>query len=132
MFKKISIIALLVLLAGAFVIYKYINQPHRNIQKEDATYTGQTNAFYSEFELNANEFNKKYLDKVIILEGEVTFIEKPSFELDGKVNCYLDTTIVFPDNLEIGNSVKIKGRYNGFVQDDLFGSYLNVDQIHFQ
>lgn len=132
MFKKILVIGLVLVAIGAVVGYVMYNKPHRDIQTEEAAYNGYANDFFHEFESDSTLFKSKYEDKAIVIEGEVTMLESHSFELDGVVNCYLDSTVVIPEDMTRGQMVKVKGRYNGYISDDLFGTTLNIDLARFQ
>ena len=106
-------IVLVVLLILAIIGYNYIYQDHRNIEKEEASYTLTSNDLISEFKNNSSEAESKYLDQTIEIKGEVTELNANDLTLDNAVFC----TFSQIDNVVVGDIVVLKGRCIGF--DDL-------------
>lgn len=121
-----------IVIGGAVAASMYF-KPHRNIQDEKPLYTGYASDFFKEFEKDSTAFKTTYEDQAVVLTGEITFMESSSFELDGAINCYLDSTVVIPDSLKRGVTITLKGRYVGYKHDDFFGTtILDVDNGRFQ
>jgi len=89
--KKLLII-LLILLIGAFIAYQYVYQSHRNIEDEKAEYTILAADLVKEFSQSQETASKKYLNKTIIVKGELTEIEDNSLLLNDAAYCTFDTT----------------------------------------
>ncbi|GGH76426.1 hypothetical protein [Phaeocystidibacter marisrubri] len=131
--KAVLLVFIGVIIIGVAVGSMMYFKPHRDIHSEDAVYSGYAHDFFSEFESDSTAFKASYEDQPVVITGEVTFMEQRSFELDGSINCYLDSTVVIPDSLQRGMKVTVKARYVGFKIDDLFGTtILDIDQARFQ
>ncbi|MDT0553847.1 OB-fold protein [Urechidicola vernalis] len=114
-------IGFLILIVLGIVGYNYIYKSHRNIQLERPDYTLFSNDILDEFQLNLDESTNKYLNKIIIIEGEVTNLERDFVMLDDRIVCYnLDSK-----SLNLNTTVKIKGRFIGY--DELLEE-LKLDQ----
>lgn len=121
--RKIASLIFLIAVVTGFFTYNYIYKEHRNIAKEEALFFDKAMNFHSDFVLNSDEFNTKYLDKVIKIEGEITEFDNISLVLDKKIY------VVFNDSLkpqiDINDFAIIKGRFVGY--DDLL-EVLKIDQ----
>jgi hypothetical protein len=106
-----------ILIAIAVVLYLF-NMPHRNVQREEATYNVDANQLVSEFLTEAEASNSKYLDKVIIISGQV--LEITDDQLKQKVvsikttKAGINCTFTIETNanavkLKVGEIAKIKG-----------------------
>jgi len=122
--KKIIII-LVGLLILLFIGYKYVYQSHRNIEKEEAEFTINAKTLIQEFSQNQESSSKKYLNKTIIVEGELTEKEANSIMLSKVVYCTFGEDVKYPDN-GMGVSLKIKGRCIGY--DELL-EIVKLDQV---
>ena len=65
-------IILIVIMIVAYLAYNYIYQDHRDIQNEDAEFTVIASDISNEFEVNPSASEAKYLNKTIIVSGEVS------------------------------------------------------------
>ena len=72
----ILLITLLLLIAGGYVAYNMYNKPHRDIAAESTDFKITADELYSQYELNEQASNEKYLDKVIEVSGKIEDIEK--------------------------------------------------------
>lgn len=110
--KKL-IIVLAILVVGGFFGYKYLYQPHRNIQQEKATFELEAISLVKEFSEDTELASMKYLNKTIIVKGALTEIESNSLMLANAAYCTFDAN---HDILETNlNSIySIKGRCIGY------------------
>ncbi|AXT54385.1 hypothetical protein D1815_00990 [Aquimarina sp. AD1] len=110
--KKLLIV-ILILGIAAFVGYKYVYQSHRDIQEEKAEFTVDATDLVREFSESSDTASKKYLNKTIIVKGEVTEIETNSLMLNEAAYCTFDT-----DHNITASSLRsqyiIKGRCIGY------------------
>lgn len=112
----------LVALGALFVIYRIYNKPHKDISSAKVDYEIHLSALIDEFDENIEQANKKYTDKVLMIEGNMMEIQNGDhvhlFLTDGGMgiaNCeMLDSST---DYFKEGESIKIKGLFVGF--DDL-------------
>ncbi|WP_299256505.1 hypothetical protein [uncultured Aquimarina sp.] len=111
--KKL-LIAILILGIAAFVGYKYIYQSHRDIQEEKAEFTVDATDLAREFSETPDITSKKYLNKTIIVKGEVTEIEANSLMLNDAAYCTFDNDHnIAPSSLQ-SKKYTIKGRCIGY------------------
>jgi len=103
---------------GAVVIIYLFNMPHRDIQGEEASYRLKANSLVNEFIEQPEKSNEKYLDKVIIVTGEVSEISEDqlkqkvvSLKTDkAGINCtFTEASKSAADKLKPGDEVSIKG-----------------------
>ncbi len=106
-----------ILIAIAVVLYLF-NMPHRNVQGEDVSFAVEANLFVNEFLTNVNASNAKYLDKVVVVSGEVKEISEDMLKQKvvtlktekAGVNCtFTVETNANAEGIKIGENVKIKG-----------------------
>lgn len=109
---------LLVLGVGGYV---YMNRPHRNIAKEEASFTLTADELEANF--STAEPAQKLADQVVNTQGKITALDGKSLTLDQKVEVSFVQKL--PPGLEIGSKVTIKGRCVGY--DDLL-QMVKVDQ----
>lgn len=113
-----------ILVATAFV-YFYVYKQHRNISLEQPDYVLSSKDLISEFSLNQEIANKKYVDQTISIYGKITSLDLKSriIIIDDKIVAVLLNDQV--QNFSIGKEIKIKGRLVGY--DDLFEE-IKMDQ----
>lgn len=121
--KKFLLFLVLIIAAIGVLLFNYINKTHRNVSKEDATISITAKEFHSIFITNQDQFNNKYLDKVIELKGVVTTIESNSIILNDNFFIVFKDSIL--QSISINDKVFVKGRYVGY--DDLL-EQLKFDQ----
>lgn len=100
----------------AFIGYRYVYQDHRNIAEEEAELVVSANKLTHNFENNAPQSQRDYLNKTIAVTGKITGTGEKSIILENKVFCQFD---LLPEGIQLGSTIKIKGRCIGF--DDLLG-----------
>ena len=118
--KKI-IIGLLAIMVIGYFGYNYVMAAPKNIKKSNADYKLQSDVFSKEFTKNLSDAEKKYTDKVISIEGEITEVEDYGVTIDNKIFCQLSNTTT----LKKGERIKVKGLFIGY--DELF-ELIKLDQ----
>ena len=126
MFKK-TLKCLIILTIGfliAFFLIRYYvkNGGRRVIADETPEYQISAKEIASEFASNTSVSNKKYLEKSILITGEVTSINENEVIVDNSVNC---SFLTISDNIKKDQKVVVKGRVVGY--DDLMGE-VKIDQ----
>lgn len=120
--KKI-ILSLMILLVFGFLGYEYImTSGERNLDSEKTEFILTSKAILSEYSLNIELSNKKYLEKAVAISGVVTSVKNHEVIIDNIVICNFTT---IDKNIKIDQNVSIKGRVVGF--DDLMGE-LQMDK----
>lgn len=66
---------LLVILTALFVFIKVYNKPHTDVKASASDYTVTVENIASDFSQNEEEANRKYLDKIIQVEGVVKHVD---------------------------------------------------------
>lgn len=121
--NKIWILLILIFILG-FLGYNYVYQDHRNVSNESADFTVDVNLLSEEFKNNPETSEKKYLNKTLIITGEITEINKSDLTLSNIVFCDFTETII-TNILKLNSSCSIKGRFIGY--DDLL-EQIKLDQ----
>lgn len=124
--KKIGYLLIVVLvgiMAGA--VYFYMYKDHRNIAEEKGSFSVTSHSLFNEFKVDEAKANAKYLDQTIIVSGSISEVHKAekALVLDGKM--FVSLTEALPDDLDVSDSVKVKGRFLGY--DELLEE-LKMDQ----
>ena len=105
-------IILIVIMIIAYLAYNYIYQDHRDIQNEDAEYTVMASDMSNEFEVNPSASEAKYLNKTIIVSGEVSEVNGNQITLNNIVFCqFTDNT---QQQVKTQENITVKGRFIGF------------------
>lgn len=118
--KKALLIGVLLLIVGVFG-YNYIYQDHRDIPTETAAYKVNAEEFILEFTNSTETAQAKYLNKTIIINGEITAQQNNSITLNSAIFCSLLDQNPIPEK----KKVSIKGRLIGY--DDLLKE-IKLDQ----
>lgn len=119
--------------AGALYLYKEYNRKHKDTASLKPDYSLQATQLVKDFETAEKEANKKYIDKVIRVEGLVKQLEKDdkgfySIILGdsasmSSVRCSVDSLhgkeAAF---VKAGSMIGIKGICSGFNADEMLGS----------
>ncbi len=122
MVKKIIIIAVSLIIIF-FIAYNYLYQEHRNIEKEEVAYVMSSQDFFNEFSLKPVVSAKLYLDKTVLIDGNISEINEYDITLDDAVLCQFGDKIIFKN--KVNDRLKIKGRCIGY--DDLL-EQVRLDQ----
>ena len=122
--KKITI-ALGILIVLVFISFKYLYKSHRDIAKETVSYSVTVQYVHEAFMKNDSLANAKYLDKTIVIYGEITDIDLSNkiITVDEKLLATFNENL--PNDIKLQQNIKIKGRLIGF--DDLLEE-LKMDQ----
>jgi len=108
----------IVLLAVIFYIgYNYIYHDHRDINTEKAQFSLTGDSLYQHFIQNQEEASKLYINQPLELSGVLYSKSEFLIVLSPGIVCQVDSSFLLQD-LEIGDSLRLKGRCIGF--DDLF------------
>ena len=113
--KYLPLIFILLLI----IVYAVWNKPHKNYSNTKPNITIDSSNFINEFKTNSTLATEKYLNQVILVNGNVTDRLTKSVVLNNEIVCTLDSSSLKALGLiQINNEVSIKGRFVGF--DDLF------------
>lgn len=128
------VLPLLVILAAVGIyFYKEYNRVHKDTAKLKPDFTLKASDLVKEFEVDEQASNKKYWDKVILVDGVVKQVEKDergfySVALGdttsmSSVRCSIDS---LHSNeaaaVQQGSRIAIKGICTGFNADEMLGS----------
>ncbi|MBR9915045.1 MAG: hypothetical protein GYB32_09515 [Algicola sp.] len=102
--------------------YNYVYQDHRNIEQEAAMYMLEADSFMSEFDVNPEVSEKKYLNNTVQIMGNISKIDSSVIILNNSIFCQFSTSI---KQLYMKDSITVKGRFIGY--DDLLGD-IKLDQ----
>lgn len=120
-----KIIVLIILILVAFLGYNYIYQDHRDIKTEKEDYTVTSSFISLEFSNNLSESESKYLNKTIIVSGNISEINENNLTLNEQVFCQFKEGI--NSSIKLNTEIKIKGRLIGY--DDLL-EQVKLDQCN--
>lgn len=122
---KKTLIPLLVLaiIGGAYALYSY-NKGPRDLNAEKSEMSITADELLSEFALDEQSANEKYLDKIMEVEGivsdvtldEVTTILLETGDIMSSIACEMASGMKM-DNVEAGSKIRIKGQCTGFLSD---------------
>ena len=114
--KKYLILVFIVLL---IIVYAVWNKPHKNYSNTKPNIIIYSSNFINEFKANATIATEKYLNQIILVNGNVTDKLNKSIVLDNGIVCSLDSSSLDAlELIQINDEGIIKGRFVGF--DDLF------------
>ena len=109
----------LVFIVLLIIVYAVWNKPHKNYSNTKPNIIIDSSNFINEFKTNSTLATEKYLNQVILVNGNVTDRLTKSVVLNNEIVCTLDSSSLKALGLiQINNEVSIKGRFVGF--DDLF------------
>lgn len=114
---KTILIFVAVFVIIAFVGYKYaMTAGARNLSSETSAFKTNSKEIIAEFSTDANDSNKKYLNKAIEISGIITTSTANQIILDETIICEINENKDVASN---GKTITVKGRFVGF--DDLLG-----------
>ena len=102
---------------GSIIIYVIYNKPHKDFNKSPIETTIESIDLISFYQDNPDDSNSRFLDKIILVIGTITHIEKNIIILDNSIVCTLDPSQIITNQININNEVSVKGRCIGY--DDL-------------
>ena len=101
------------------IVYAVWNKPHKNYSNTKPNIIINSSNFINEFKANATIATEKYLNQIILVNGNVTDRLNKSVVLDNGIVCSLDSSSLEAlELIQINDKGIIKGRFVGF--DDLF------------
>ncbi len=116
------IIGILIIIGGAYIWYIF-NLKFEDTTTQKASFTVSANSFIKEFESNDTLANKKYSEKMIIVNGRVSEMESADSTTNIKmIDTLTDSYIIFAfqqqnvndaKKMKVGDSVAIKGSCSG-------------------
>ena len=111
--KKKFIIFLIIVSVLAFFGYKYVYQNHRDISSETASFSIKVEQLKKDFSSNDSIANAKYLDKTIVIYGEVTNVDLENKQLiiDSSLNAKITSEI---SAIKDKDKITLKGRFIGY------------------
>lgn len=125
--KKWIVVIVLVLAVGAVAVYWYtFKKPARTASSEEAVFSVSAKDLASEFEMDENAANSKYLNKVIKVHGTVVGVSESENEISvtlkevdssAGVTCSFEKTSLEKSKITPGQKVFIKGICSGFLMD---------------
>ncbi len=120
--KKWKLITLAIIIF-AFIGFNYVFKDHRNINKEAPEFKLNAEDLTTEFQINPEKSETKYLNKTISVSGVISEIDKSGVTISNQVFCVFDDKA----KLEIkhNQNINIKGRFIGY--DDLL-EIIKLDQ----
>ncbi|WP_290699889.1 hypothetical protein [Lacinutrix sp.] len=121
--KKLQLIFVAIIIASFFA-YNYIYQDHRNISNESAVFTTDSKSLSDEFKNNIQDSETKYLNKTIVIKGEVSEINTTDLTLNDLIFCSFSQSMS-TGLLQLNKQITIKGRCIGY--DDLL-EQVKLDQ----
>ena len=109
----------LLFISASIIVYFVWNKPHKDYSTMRTDITINSLNFINEFKANSTLATEKYLNQIILVNGNTTDKLTKSVVLDNGIVCTLDSSSLKALRLiQINNEVSIKGRFVGF--DDLF------------
>ena len=114
--KKKLLIGLIVVIILAIIGYNYVYKSHRDISEETATYSVSAIELTHQFQRNANQFQDKYLNETIAINGKITLIDGLTITLNKSIFCTMNVDFD-ASQYKMDSEVTIKGRFIGY--DDL-------------
>lgn len=122
--KKILLAVLALAIIGGGIGFYLFNKKVSGLENKKADYELTASQLYKSFDTMEDEATKKYIDKILLVEGAVvksetgenfsTIILEAESALAGGINCSFDYSV---PNVKKGQTVKIKGRCQGFLMD---------------
>lgn len=116
-------IAFLIIIILSVIIFRYINQDHRDINAEKAEYALTSLEISNEFLKNSSNSEIKYLNKTIEVTGHISEVNKNNLTISETVFCQFNEPL--KSSIKTNNLIQIKGRVIGY--DDLL-EQIKLDQ----
>jgi hypothetical protein len=122
--SKILLVVSLALGVIAIVAYSQFNRKVQGVEKQKVDVEISASELLLSFEENETAANERFLDKVILVEGEIINIERENekntvFLESGndlsRIICQLDESVTEMPN--VGEKVKVKGICTGYLMD---------------
>jgi len=120
------VVGILCLLVIATTAYYWYQKPRQSLVYVPAQYTLTAMQLYRQFSTNEGNANKKFIEKIILVEGEIQQVELSDSTINillkggemGGVNCTLSANKTLPAPLPLqGAHIRVKGKCVGFLMD---------------
>ena len=121
------IFALLIIGLGLFILFSLYNKPLIDIDKSKASITVEAQQIIDDFKNDELLANKKYVDKIIQITGEISKINIENNKMvislkddknESSVMCHIETQENLANlKLDKGKIVTIKGVCTGYLMD---------------
>jgi hypothetical protein len=109
----IVLVVLIIVVGGASVWYVFF-KPHRNVGAEKAQYELSADSLSKAFTHDNAAATATYINKAVLVEGEVTGIEGNTISLHN-VACNIDSTELSKiPTVKTGSTVKLQGLVVGY------------------
>lgn len=122
---------LIIILTGVGIVWYIFTEKFSDTAKHEADYTVNAMDFIKEFQLNDSAANKKYIEKIITVNGTVSEIELADTSVNIK---FIDSTsgdyVIFAfqqqhlneaKNLQEGKQASVKGSCSGGATSEILG-----------
>ena len=136
--KKTILILLGIMLVGAIAVYLIFTEKFEDTQKQTAAYTVNAVDFIKEFQQNDSIANRKYAEKIMVVNGTVAEKETADTTVNIKmVDTLTGSYIIFAfqeqyikqaKQLNVGQAVSIKGSCSG----GIYSKILETEFISFK
>jgi len=136
--KRILIAGIIGLLVAAGVIYYYFTLKYDNTKDVKADYTVDALVLINEFKQNEAAANKKYTEKILVVNGRVSELEEADTIMNVKIVdtltgsyaifAFQQQDLAAAKKLKEGDSVSIKGSCSG----GTFSQILEAESISFK
>ena len=102
---------------GLIIIYNTYNKPHKDFNKSPFEVTIESKELISLYQDNTDNANARFLDKILLVKGNITNIESDIIILDNGIVCTLDPSQAVTEETHLNKNISVKGRCIGY--DDL-------------
>ena len=130
----ILLIVLAVIAAGAFYGYSEYNRKNVDVAAEKPEFVVNVSAFIKDFEQDSAKASKKYIDKTVLVQGQVKSVDTAgviSLANAGEmssVQCMMDKRHSLDySTIKEGSTVSIQGKCNGYQADELLGTDVKMN-----
>lgn len=110
-FLPLSIIVFIIIISSTY------NKPHKDFNKSPFEVTIESKELISLYQDNTDNANARFLDKILLVKGNITNIESDIIILDNGIVCTLDPSQVVTEEIHLNKNISVKGRCIGY--DDL-------------
>src|SRR5688572_29082475 len=136
--KTVWILAGVILLAMGWYIYKEYNRSNKDLKTLSPEFTMESGEFIAAFEKDSASANRKYINKVVLVNGIVKTIDtngNPVVIALGNpgemssVLCSMDSTYAAEyQNIREGEKISLKGMCIGGETQELFGTDVKLNR----
>lgn len=121
--KKLLVVLLVLVLAGALVYCFVINKPHKDVNDEKAVNIDAV-ALFTEYSVNEQAANARYLNKAIEVSGTIATVDENQdkqkyiiLQTEDPLNGIMCTMRSNDFTAKTGDKVAVRGFCSGFVGD---------------